>query len=119
MVFFWDTFCIVGMRLSLAYFLDYIFNEPGHSSDQARPGTGPGGQGRRGHSPSGGGFSGIKFDTSEVKLSLAFPLSIQCVCVFNFLTFAGWTVFGVIQSAFGNNLLNQNNLSQWIIIQTT
>ena len=52
-------------RYNLASFLDYIFNDPGQSSDQERPE--PGGQGRRGNSPYGG-FSGIKFDTNEVKL---------------------------------------------------
>ena len=51
-------------------FLDYIFNDPSQSSDQERPG--PGGEGRRGNSPSGGGFSGIKFDTNEVKLGFLF-----------------------------------------------
>ena len=65
-----------GVRLSLACFLDYIFNDPGHPSDQARPGAGPGGKGRRGHSSAGSGFSGIKFDTSEVRMSFAFPLNI-------------------------------------------
>ena len=117
-----------GVRLSLSCFLDYIFNDPGHPSDQVRPGVGPGGQGRRGHSSAGSGFSGIKFDTSEVRMSLALTLniffsslsylqSILNVLMFNCLIFAGWTDLGVIQSAFGNNLLNQNNLSQWI--QTT
>lgn len=99
-----------GYTFTAAYFLDYIFNDPGHPSDQSRPGAGPGGQGRRGHSPTGGGFSGIKFDTSEVKHFLIHFLVFLKQLYLTAYFIAGWTAFGVIQSAFGNNLLNQNNL---------
>ena len=75
---FWNTLYVIERdKSNLASILDYIFNDPSQTSDQERPG--PGGQGRRGNSPYGG-FSGIKFDTNEVKLIFYRFLMMPFVC---------------------------------------